>query len=423
MCRSIGLPAPETDPAVARPLLSSQPTGPASQVAQRGWSAAVVGGSVLWLLVRVIVSAISLLVLRLTDGASLTDRAGRAAPGNGGTGFFAVLHHWDSNFFLSIASDGYFSKSAPPGMAGFFPGYPMVGRWLDWLLTLGEPTNTSLAVSLWLISAASSLITAVVFWRLVEVIQPNGVAALTTFLLLAGPYSVFLYANYSEGLFLVFAVAGWYCAAQDRWWLAGGWCAMATATRINGCFLVAALVVMYVLRRRRDGRALLAPSSGWILVAWAGVLAYFSYLAVRTGDVFAWNTAQAQGWGRGLRWPWEAFYQTAGRALYASTVDRRLQFALDILFAAVISTAVVVWIRRRDWAPAVYAGLTLIALTTSFTFVSLARNSVTLFPLVILLAGTLRGTKRRWARALLIGCWVGLFLLNTTVFAFGYWAD
>jgi len=382
----------------------------------RGWPGAVVGGLLLWAAVRAVVSVVSV-VAWAAGGTSPEPDTGSA-----GGGFFALLHHWDSVYYLSIADAGYFSND-PAALTAFFPGYPSVGRALAQLIALGSPTNAVLVVALCLISAASSLAAAIVLWRLTDVIAPAGTAPLATVMFLAGPYAVFLYANYSESLFLAFAVAGWYCAVRDRWWLVGLWCGLATATRINGCFLLVALVVMYVVHRRRDHLRLWAPVTAWVLLAGTGVAAYFGYLAVRTGDLLAWNTAQSQGWGRGLQWPWQAFYQTAGRVLYASTIDRRLQFALDIVFAAVILTAILVWIRRRDWPPAVYAGLTLIALITSFTFVSLGRNSLTLFPLTVLAAVTVRRSRHRWAGLLLLACWTGLFLVNTTLFALGYWAD
>ena len=404
-------------------MTNPQPAQRESPSSSRGWPAAVIGGLVVWVAVRAVVALISLIVLWTRNGPSVTDRAGISSLDNGGDGFFAVLHHWDSNYFLAIASDGYFSSNAAPGMAGFFPGYPLAARGLSELITLGAPTNVSLVAALWVISSSSSVVAAIVLWRLVDIVQPAGVAPLAVLMFLAGPYSVFLYANYSEALFLAFAIAGWYCAVRDRWWLVGMWCALATATRINGCFLVAALIVMYVQHRRRDQLPLWAPRTAWILVAGAGVVAYFGYLAMRTGDLFAWNTAQAQGWGRGLHWPWEAFYQTAGRVLFASTLDRRLQFGLDIVVAAAILVAIVVWIRRKEWPPVTYAGLTLAALTTSFTFVSLARNSLTLFPLVILLASTVRSAKQGWVRIAIFGSWSALFLINTVLFTLGYWTD
>ena len=82
--------------------------------------------------------------------------------------------------------------------------------------------------------------------------------------------------------------------------------------------------------------------------------AYFGYLTFRTGDLLAWSDAQTLGWGRTLQWPWEALYQTAGRVLFASTPDRRFQFAMDLLFAAVIVVAVIVLARRTQWPEVTY---------------------------------------------------------------------
>lgn len=387
------------------------------------WRTALTGAFLVWAGVRVVVSLISVAALLRRSGAAVSDRAGLPRPDNGGQGFLGVLHHWDSNYLLAIARNGYFAPFQDPSTVGYFPGYPLLARGLSAVVSGGAPTTAGIAAAMFAISAVASLAAATVLWRLVETAHSPGAAAPATLLFLAGPYGVFLAADYSEAVFLAFALAAWYCATRNRWWLAGCWCAAATFTRINGCLLLAALVVQFVVDRRRAHRPVLAWQSCWVLVAGSGVLAYFGYLAVRTGHVFAWLTAQKQGWGRGLHPPWSAFYQTAGRVLYASTPDRRLQFALDLVFAAVVLLAVVVWVRRREWAYATYAGTTLLAMTTSFTFVSLARNTVTLFPLAILAALTAASRHRQWRRTAVFGAVAVLFLANTTLFALGYWTD
>jgi hypothetical protein len=96
---------------------------------------------------------------------------------------------------------------------------------------------------------------------------------------------------------------------------------------------------------------------------------------------------------------------------------------MDLLFAAVIMVAVIVLARRRQWPEVTYLGLTLIALTTSSTYVSLARNSVTLFPLTILIAATITQPPHRAMKPVILAAWWLLFAVNTTLFAFGYWTD
>lgn len=400
-------------------VLASRPA--THPVAAGGWRQAIRVVLPLWLVVRSAVALLTTAVRWARDGPSLTDRAGArvADPTNGG--FLAALFHWDSGYYLSIADHGYFGSGASPALPAFFPGYPLASRAVADLFTAGSSTPGTLVAAMWLVSSIASLAAAIVCWQLMQQLAPSA-ATLATVMLLAGPYSIFLFADYSESLFVAFAIAAWYCGARQQWWWAGLWCGLATATRINGLFLLVALIVGYLVQRRRSGEPWWNRRLLWVLPAGSGVLGYFSYLAVRTGNPFAWNTAQTQGWHRELHWPWEAFYQTAGRVLFASTLDRRLQFGLDILAAVLIGAALVVWIRRRDWAAATFAGLTLLALTTSFTFVSLARNSVTVFPLTILLATVVISSRRR-LRVTVLTAWWGLFAVNATLFALGYWAD
>jgi hypothetical protein len=394
------------------------------------WRQAVLSGSLIWLSVKSFVSLVSLIVVVLRHGPAATDPAGHSLPPLTGSGFFGALHHWDSAYFLSIAGNGYFPPGAGSSVQAFFPGFPLLSRAASDALTLGASTEVSLVVAMWLVGGLASLGATIVLYRLADERDRladeragERVATLTALLFLAGPYSVFLFANYSESLFLLFAVAAWYCGLRDRWQLVGMFAAAATFTRINGVFLVAALLVMYVVRRRRAGLPVATRTLCWLPVACAGIAGYFLYLLIRTGDPVAWLHAQGAGWGRGFSWPWEAFYQTAGRVLFASTVDRRLQFGLDIVFVAAIALAIIVFLRRRQWPEVTYLGLTVLAFSTSFTFVSAARGSVTLFPIVILAAQTILGGRSKAFRVVLLGAWLTLFVVNTLLFANGFWTD
>jgi len=387
-----------------------------------GWRAALTGGLLTWLAVKVAMAVLAALVLAIRDGPSVSDPAGLAVPDTA-AGFFGVLGHWDSNYFLGVASGGYFGAGSDATVQSFFPGYPAIARGMAEIIAFGAPSDAALTLGMWLVSAIASMTAAVLLWRLVADRYPRAAARWATVLLLTGPYSVFLFANYSESLFLAFAVAAWYCAVKDRWVLVGVFAAAATFTRINGVFLVAALLVLYVQQRRRAGAPAVAPALLWLPLACTGIGAYFGYLTARTGDLLAWSHAQTLGWGRTMQWPWDAFYQTAGRALLASTPDRRFQFAMDLLFAAVIGVAIIVLARRRQWPEVTYLGLTLIALTTSTNFVSLARNSVTLFPLTILIAATVTNPPNRMTKPVVLTAWWTLFFVNAALFAFGYWAD
>jgi Gpi18-like mannosyltransferase len=191
------------------------------------------------------------------------------------TGSFGVLHHWDSGYFLGVASGGYFPAAADASVQSFFPGFPAAARGVAEIITFGAPVDPALTVAMWLVSAVASVTAAVLLWRLVQEEYPPGVARWATVLLVTGPYSMFLFADYSESAFLAFAVAAWYCAVKHRWALVGVFAAAATFTRINGVFLVAAMLVLYVQQRRRTGAPVIAAALWWLPVACTGIAAYF----------------------------------------------------------------------------------------------------------------------------------------------------
>ena len=203
---------------------------------------------------------------------------------------------------------------------------------------------------------------------------------------------------------------------------AGLLAAAASATRPNGIFLACAIVVMYLVRRREAGKPILS----WNLVAAAlgfvGTVAYFVYLSLNTGSLLSWSQSQA-AWHRSLQWPWETLYQTAGRVIYASSLDRQIQFGLDIVFAVILVAGIVYFVRTKRWPEVTYLGLTAISLMTSYSYLSLARNTVTLFPLVLALAGATDKPSRRVLFWIAFSLGLLLLVFNTRQFALGYWAD
>jgi hypothetical protein len=268
----------------------------------RGWHTAVTGGVLVWAAVKAAMAVLAVLVPAIRGGPSVTDPAGLAAPDTA-DGFFGVLHHWDSGYFQGIAADGYFPAGADSSVQSFFPGYPAAARGVAEIITFRcadrhRVDRGDVAGQCRRVGAA-----AVLLWRLVQEEYPPGVARWATVLLVTGPYSMFLFADHSESVFLAFAVAAWYGAVKHRWALVGVFAAAATFTRINGVFLVAAVLVMYIQRRRRAGAPVIAAALLWLPLACTGIAAYFGYLTFRTGDLLAWSHAQTLGWGRTLRWP------------------------------------------------------------------------------------------------------------------------
>ena len=104
-----------------------------------------------------------------------------------------VWGRWDSGWFLGIAEHGY---SDPAKSTAFFPAYPLLVRGLGWFL-LGHHLLAGVIVSL-----AASAVAFVLLWKLTLALTAEQSANRTVLYLALFPTTLFLFAVYSESLYL-----------------------------------------------------------------------------------------------------------------------------------------------------------------------------------------------------------------------------
>jgi hypothetical protein len=325
-------------------------------------------------------------------------------------GFLRRWDRWDVGLFRKVAEFGYtgYPEQYPDrGVEAFFPGAPLVLRALH--VVVPDWTAAGLLMSL-LAGAFAS----VALGRLAVL---EGVSASRAVLyLVLSPYAVFLFAGYSEALFLAFALWGWLCAQQQRWVAASLLVAGAATVRISGLFLACGLVVHYLVahrgRPRRDAAALLAP--------FAAVAAYFTYLYAITGDPLRWASAQEEGWGRRFTAPWDAFRTTfsAGRNP-AQAAEYAWSFRAEVVAILVGVALVAVLVLLARWGEATYVGLSVVALATSTYYLSVGRATLLWWPLFLLLAGAAQ--RRPWVHPLYLALSAPLMALLVLTFTSGRW--
>ena len=198
---------------------------------------------------------------------------------------FGGFAQWDSNWYLSIAEDGYRSESA-----AFFPLFPGLVH------VVGAAIGSKMVAGVLLSLAAA----AVGAWAIVEIARPlvGDAAARDSMLLLALYPTAFVFTSvYSEGLFLAFATTSFLAAQRGRPWLAGLLAALAVATRLTGLALVPALVAL-LWPRSRAQIPRLAPVILLPLMAVASVALLFDQ---KLGDSLAFVHAQRY-WARDPSW-------------------------------------------------------------------------------------------------------------------------
>lgn len=342
---------------------------------------------------RVGLGLVGVLATGLIEPLEGTSVPGWAAQpvGQGFRAFFTAFERFDALWYLRIADGGY---RAGDGSAAFFPLYPLLVRSVSWLLG-GRPLAAGLLVSTLCTWGALAVV-----HRLTELEIDRQAARRTVLYIALFPFGLFLFAPYSESLFLMLAASCLCAARRQRLLLAGLFAAAAAATRATGVLLALPILVEGI-----RGAGLLAQVPAWrpdtaaapdrrassllrgiagALAAAVGLAAYLGYWQLRAGEALL-PLRQQQLWQREPAWP----FQTVARGLRegASFVgDYPGGYAqLDALLVLVVLAALV-WVVRCS--PTTYTAYVLPALVVPLLlafdgrpFMSLPRFALPLFPL------------------------------------------
>ncbi len=319
-----------------------------------------------------------------------------------------ALGRWDAAWYIDVARFGY--RPIPRGASthasrAFFPGYPVVVR----LLT--RSTGASALVAAVLLAFVFGAAAAVVLWRLVAEIAGVDAARRAVTLFCLSPGAFVLSMGYSEALYVLATGVALLMLVRREWWLAGAATAVAGFTRSNGLALIAtcALVAACVYVRERDRRALAAP-----LVGSLGVLSFFGYLYLHSGDLLQWFHVERDGWGDRVA-PLAALVYHARMLPMMSLRSGGLNDLVWFASGAIGVLGLVALVRWRPPLPVLAYGVLAALLALSSYQVGLRpRMLLTAFPILLAVGVVLRGR----AFAVVTGVSVVL-LIVLSVLSFG----
>lgn len=314
-----------------------------------------------------------------------------------------VWQRWDACWYQRIATVGY--RPEDPSVA-FFPLYPLLMRLVSIPLA-GNLTLSGLAVSgVAYIAAVTGL------YQLVALDFDEEIARRAVLYLSVFPVAFFLFAPFTEALFLALVVWTLLLARRRRW----GW-VMVTAlllglTRTQGILIGLPLAYeVYRYWRERQGPRRLFPAAITPVAPFYGFLLFISYSKTDTG----WTTFQAQTrWGLTARLPWQVIQQSWTHLRQRGDVVETLNLTLLILFAILLIGGA----RRLPLVYTFYFAPQLLLIGTRVNFFSplqaTSRYVLVLFPAFVLLAcwGQRRRLHYSWLllSVLLLGFFLYAFL-------------
>jgi hypothetical protein len=143
-----------------------------------------------------------------------------------------------------------------------------------------------------------------------------------TLLLLAGPCSIFLYANFTESLFVLLLSLLLYCIQARWWWRAAIVAAFASASRSQGVLFGPVLALAFLLRGNGGFVKRLAGSTAIGFISAIGLICYMLFLRGEFEDPIAFMHAQKY-WNVGIG---------LDRILFALNPDHAVTHLAQFLF-------------------------------------------------------------------------------------------
>ncbi|MBN9391196.1 MAG: hypothetical protein J0I20_24420 [Chloroflexi bacterium] len=341
----------------------------------------------------------------------------------------------DSKWYLLIAGQGYINEQT----TAFYPLYPLLVRVVGFIFWLGQPDEAAFRLAGVVVASVAALVFCVYFMRLLALDYTPQLTRLGLLYFAAFPTSFYLFAVYTESLFLALSVAAFYFVRQNKWWLALVLAALAVVTRQQGLIVVAALLVEYGHQREWRWRRL-NRQMAWFGLPVLSLAAWLGWNWLAFGNALMPVVATQKYWGRYMAWPWYSylldfaglFYREPGQSGFdpVQSADNPA-LALPILNVATTTLFIILAVAgyramRKGQFRAAYWVLCLgcllqplISPVPGDPLESLPRYLLLSFPSFVLLA--------RWGQRspLFNYCYLGLSLalagLLVARFTLGYW--
>ena len=251
--------------------------------------------------------------------------------------------YYDSQHYLRIMHIGYVHPRWIMPSNAFFPGVSWLG-WPLWKLTGSD------LVTVHTVATVTGLAAFVAVWGVSRAWRNERVARRAVLLFALMPGSLFLWAFYSEGLFIALGAGAVWADRRGRRGIATALLVGIGATRSIGILVPAVLILCRIIRERRVDKWCWAYGIAGV----TGFLAVLAVMHAQVGDAFAFMKVQ-KDWGRSLSAPWTTVMQgyqnlwpRAGTIMIPSLVARNLDLWCVVIVVLGLGYAA---FSRRDRFP------------------------------------------------------------------------
>ncbi|MCX7928159.1 MAG: hypothetical protein N2558_00550 [Patescibacteria group bacterium] len=323
--------------------------------------------------------------------------------------------NFDGEHYLSIASNGYQNLKH-----FFFPLYPFI---ISFLNNLTGDRFENLAYIGLFVSYFSLIFALYGIIKIIKLDFRNVNQLLFLFFILLFPTSFYFASFYTESLFLLFSVWAFYFIRKKRWFLAGIFCALSTATRITGIALIPVLLVEFLLSKQRFNARFLFG----LFIAPLGLFVYMAYLFLYFGDPFLFAKNLGEVFGEQRAGTFILFPQILYRYFFKIIPNLDLNYLpfvytvfLELFSAIFFIFGIVLLFIQKKFVYAFYSALIFVLSTFSGSFSSLPRYVLTAFPVFIVYSTYFSKVNKSIVYVMFIS-FFAILGLTVMLFTRGYW--
>ncbi len=207
-------------------------------------------------------------------------------------GFF-----YDAQHYIRIMHIGYVHPQWIMPSNAFFPGISWLG-WPIWKLTGSD------LITVHTVATITGLAAFIAVWGVSKSLRGERIARRSVLLFALFPASMFLWAFYSEGLFIALGAGAVWADRRGKRGLATVLLIGIGATRSVGVLIPAVMVLARIVRQRRIDKWCWAYACAGV----SSLVAVLIVMQVQAGNAFAFMSVQ-KDWGRSLSMPWTTVIQ------------------------------------------------------------------------------------------------------------------
>ncbi len=292
--------------------------------------------------------------------------------------FFTLWSAWDAPHYLRLAEVGYRGEGSPgddPLFIVFFPAYPAA-------VAVAHVVLRDLVLAGLTVSFAAAVAACYLLHRLVCLHSDRTTADRAVLLLLAFPTAFFLFAPFTESLFLVGALGAVYAARTGRWPLAAAAGALASGARVVGIAVAPALAFQAL--REPGSAAARTRRLAWAGASAAGLAVYLGINQVVHGDPLHFLEVQREHWFQHRVWPWVPVQDAWDGLADGVTGDLRFILISRLVAVAGIVAVLVLGARHLPRGDLVFVCVAFGITMSASWLISLPRYALALYPLFVI---------------------------------------